>query len=66
MVGSTTMNLHGWRQLAEWSLQYSCLGPDDLRMAQTIFKRKWEAFCERVVEKYAEHADGLDIEVPPV
>jgi adenosine deaminase CECR1 len=64
MVGSTTMTLHGWRQLAEWSLDYSCLGPEDIKRGRAIFARKWELFCDAIVREYGEYADSLEVEVP--
>ncbi|KAK5122871.1 hypothetical protein LTR08_006822 [Meristemomyces frigidus] len=30
MVGDTRMSVHGWKQLAEWSLQHSCLTAEEL------------------------------------
>lgn len=61
MVGSTTMNLHGWRQLAEWSLIYSCLSEADKKEGLKIFRREWETFCEWIISQYGAHADALDI-----
>ena len=59
MVGDTRMTVHGWKQLAEWSLQHSCLTPEELKKAMEIFGREWEAFCKWIVETYGEYARGL-------
>ncbi|KAF1990029.1 Metallo-dependent hydrolase [Aulographum hederae CBS 113979] len=61
MVGSPTMNLHGWKQLALWSLEYSCLGDREKAEAERIWRREFEAFCKWVVETYGKYADGLDL-----
>lgn len=55
------MNLHGWRQLAEWSLEYSCLNHDEKERGMNIFRREWEKACERIITEYGAHADSLDI-----
>ncbi|KAK4546970.1 hypothetical protein LTR36_001702 [Oleoguttula mirabilis] len=59
MVGDTRMTIHGWKQLAEWSLEHSCLTEAELKQAMEIFGRDWEVFCQWVVETYGEYADGL-------
>ncbi|KAF2137491.1 uncharacterized protein K452DRAFT_235853 [Aplosporella prunicola CBS 121167] len=61
MVGTPTMSLHGWRQLAEWSLEYSCLNDADQEKGLEYFHEAWENFCRWVVEEYSEYAAGLDI-----
>jgi adenosine deaminase CECR1 len=55
------MNIHGWKQLAEWSIEYSCLSKDDALKAYGIFAREWETFCEWIIAEYGELADSLDI-----
>lgn len=59
MVGSTTMSLHGWRQLAEWSIEYSCLGSKEKVEARRIFEQEWEVFCGWIIEEYGLHASTL-------
>jgi adenosine deaminase CECR1 len=63
MVGSTTMTLHGWKQLALWSLEYSCLSPEEIENAKDIYMRNWENFCVWINETFGAYADGLDIDV---
>ena len=60
MVGSPAMTIHGWKQLAEWSLDYSCLSPEQKIEAHEIFAKDWEEFCEWIVTTYGEIADSLD------
>jgi adenosine deaminase CECR1 len=60
MVGTPIMNIYGWRQLAEWSLQYSCLSDKQKAQGLQIFRREWADFCDWVVETYGEHAAKLD------
>ncbi|KAK4952671.1 hypothetical protein LTR10_009477 [Elasticomyces elasticus] len=59
MVGDTRMTIHGWKQLAEWSIEHSCLNDAEKKQGKTIFQRDWEVFCQGVVDDYGEHADGL-------
>jgi adenosine deaminase CECR1 len=61
MVGSTAMTLHGWRQLAEWSIEFSCLSEQEKVQAMVIFRREWEAFCELCEAELGAHADGLAV-----
>ena len=53
------MNLHGWRQLAEWSITYSCLTGEEKREAKDNFSEEWESFCAWIITKYSDHADSL-------
>ncbi|KAF2666919.1 Metallo-dependent hydrolase [Microthyrium microscopicum] len=59
LVGSPTMNLHGWRQLAEWSIEYSCLSKDEQKRAMEIFHREWAKFCDWIIEEFGSHAKSL-------
>ncbi|KAF4308371.1 Adenosine/AMP deaminase [Botryosphaeria dothidea] len=61
MVGTPTMSVHGWRQLAEWSIKYSCLRSDQLEEGLKIFRKRWEDFCEWIVREYGRYADTLDV-----
>jgi adenosine deaminase CECR1 len=61
MVGSTAMTLHGWRQLAEWSIEFSCLSEKEKMQAMAIFRRDWEAFCGWTETEYGRHADSLAV-----
>lgn len=61
MVGDTRMSVHGWKQLAQWSIQHSCLSEEERKRAMTIFERDWREFCEWIVATYGEYADGLPV-----
>jgi adenosine deaminase CECR1 len=63
MVGSPTMSIHGWRQLVEWSVQYSCLSVSDQVEAGRILAREWEDFCQWIVDQYGEYAQGLNVKM---
>lgn len=53
MVGDTRMTVHGWKQLAEWSIEHSCLTDDEIKRALSLFRRDWAAFCAWIVREYA-------------
>ncbi len=57
------MTLHGWRQLCEWSIEYSCLSDTERQQAFKIFRREWEAFCKWVVSEYGRHAESLEVQL---
>jgi hypothetical protein len=62
MVGSPTMNIHGWRQLVEWSIEYSMLNDAQKSQARFILKIEWERFCQWIIKKYADFPDKLKIQ----
>lgn len=64
MVGWPAMSLTGWRQLAEWSIEYSCLSDAQKAEGLDIHRRKWEAFCQDIVESYGAEAEKTKIPVP--
>jgi len=60
LVGDPRMGIHGWKQLALWSLEHACLEAGEIEHAKEIFGKQWETFCEWVVEKFGEFAGGLE------
>ncbi|EMD86791.1 hypothetical protein COCHEDRAFT_1048068, partial [Bipolaris maydis C5] len=52
MVGAPSMSLYGWKQLARWSIDYSCLNPDEQAKAHKYLDKAWAEFCGTVVDKY--------------
>lgn len=56
LVGDGEMDLRGWRQLAEWSLEYSCMTAGEKEEALRVFGQEWEKFCGWVVETYGKEA----------
>lgn len=61
MVGTPSMTVHGWRQLAEWSIKYSCLNKEQMEDGFRIFKERWEMFCQMIVEEYGPRAEALEV-----
>lgn len=59
LVGDLRMGIHGWKQLAVWSLEHACLDAGEIERAKGIFERDWEVFCGWVVERYGGFAEGL-------
>ncbi|PVH97542.1 Metallo-dependent hydrolase [Periconia macrospinosa] len=52
MVGSPTISVHSWKQLALWSLEYSCLSEEEKEQGKIYFMDAWNDFCDHVVRKY--------------
>ncbi|KAF2797534.1 Metallo-dependent hydrolase [Melanomma pulvis-pyrius CBS 109.77] len=52
MVGAPSMSIHSWKQLALWSLEYSCLSDEQKGRGKKIFLDSWEEFCKNVVSEY--------------
>jgi len=52
MVGDPTMSLWSWKQLAKWSIEYSCLNTKEQERGQEILSRGWKEFCQTVVRDY--------------
>ncbi|KAF2398678.1 cat eye syndrome critical region protein 1 [Trichodelitschia bisporula] len=65
MVGSMSMSLYGWRQLVNWSIQYSCLSKPEQEQAKQILEKEWVTFCHFVVDTYGkEFADKEFQDIP--
>ncbi|KAF2190180.1 Metallo-dependent hydrolase [Zopfia rhizophila CBS 207.26] len=60
MVGSPTITIHSWKQLALWSLEYSCLSEEQKKKGIGIFKKDWDDFCQWVVDKYEQLFDAAN------
>ncbi|KAK3722414.1 hypothetical protein LTR37_002405 [Vermiconidia calcicola] len=48
MVGDPRMTIYGWKQLAQWSIQHSCLDVEEMKKAKQVHAREWENFCQWV------------------
>lgn len=59
MAGSPAMTLHGWRQLAEWSIEHACLSDAEKAEAFDVFAKDWNEFCIWIVKEYRAYAAGL-------
>lgn len=58
MVGAEAMSLHGWRVLAEWSLEHSCLTPSEKVVARKVWLEQWEVYCRWIVDTYGGELSG--------
>ncbi|KAF7195496.1 Adenosine deaminase 2 [Pseudocercospora fuligena] len=54
MAGDPRMNLYGWKQLALWSIEHACLNSTEQQRAKEIFDRRWQEFCDWVVDTYGQ------------
>ncbi|KAI5370281.1 Putative adenosine deaminase domain, adenosine/adenine deaminase, metal-dependent hydrolase [Septoria linicola] len=52
LVGDPRMSIHGWKQLAVWSIEHSCLNDEEVLQLRATFDNEWEEFCQWVVEHY--------------
>ncbi|KAI1102065.1 Metallo-dependent hydrolase [Jackrogersella minutella] len=56
MVGNRNMNLHGWRQLASWSIDHSCLSQVERERLLVEWERRWkEEFIPAVLGNQPAH-----------
>lgn len=61
MVGAPSISIHSWKQLALWSLEYSCLSDAEKLEGKVKYLVTWEAFCGQIVEQYGHLLDGDQI-----
>ncbi len=52
MIGSEAMSLQGWKQLAKWSLEHSCMNDEERRAVTAEWEKKWQEFCDWIVRNY--------------
>ncbi|KAL0257192.1 hypothetical protein SLS55_008002 [Diplodia seriata] len=52
------MDLRGWRKLARWSLEYSCMPDAERQEAERVFEEQWEEFCGWIVETYGAESEN--------
>lgn len=50
MAGKSDMTLHGFRQLIQWSIEHSCMEPDLKVEVQKDWEKKWEVFCQQIID----------------
>ena len=58
------MTLHGWRQLATWSIEYGYLSEDEKAKAFEYLANDWEIYCQWIIDTYRDDANSLDIPFP--
>lgn len=46
------MTLFGWRVLAEWGIEHSCMDVEQRNDAFKTWEANWKAFCEWIVEEF--------------
>ncbi|KAF1921426.1 hypothetical protein BDU57DRAFT_526265 [Ampelomyces quisqualis] len=62
MVGAPTMSLYSWKQLARWSIDYSCLSKSQKAQGHKILDREWKEFCASIVKDYGRMMTGDEID----
>ncbi|KAI1757947.1 hypothetical protein F4782DRAFT_536649 [Xylaria castorea] len=65
MAGHRNINLYGWKQLARWSIEHSCLSAEERRRALTEWEKRWQDFIDALttVSNTGLHsADILELE----
>lgn len=58
MVGAPSMSLYSWKQLARWSIDYSCLSAEEKVQGHGYLNEAWVEFCKAVVDRYDILFDG--------
>jgi hypothetical protein len=53
LVGVPSMSLHSWKQLARWSIGYSCLLDREKARGHKILNRECHNFCQDIVNNYS-------------
>lgn len=54
MVGSKAMNLHGWRQLIEWSIQHASMDSEERSELKEVWKKLWTEFVDWIVTNFGD------------
>jgi adenosine deaminase CECR1 len=62
MVGAPTMTLYSWKQLARWSLDYSCLKDSQKKEGHRILANDWKAFIKFVKQEYGPIVVGDEVD----
>lgn len=63
MVGAPTITLYSWKQLARWSIEYSCLSLEEKAEGLDLLAKSWDEFCDTVIKRYKNlmEKDGVTI-----
>ncbi|TRX89065.1 hypothetical protein FHL15_010084 [Xylaria flabelliformis] len=65
MAGHRNINLYGWKQLARWSIEHSCLNAEERRRTLTEWEKRWQDFIDalaKVSNSGLHFADTLELE----
>lgn len=61
MMGNNKINLYGWKQLARWSIEHSCLSLDERRRALTEWEKRWQDFIVALTEASGPESSLADV-----
>ncbi|KAI1121406.1 hypothetical protein F5Y10DRAFT_256420 [Nemania abortiva] len=50
MAGNCKINLFGWKQVARWSIEHSCLSPQERGRMLTEWEMRWQDFVDALTE----------------
>ncbi|PGH11901.1 hypothetical protein AJ79_04593 [Helicocarpus griseus UAMH5409] len=50
LIHHDSMTLYGWRVLAEWSIEHSCMDSEQKADAFVTWKASWEQFCRWIIK----------------
>mgnify|MGYP003624082233 CR=1 FL=1 len=56
------MSLYSWKQLARWSIDYSCLKDPQKAEGHNYLNQDWKEFCDYIVEEYGGLVVNEDID----
>ena len=56
------MDLHGWRQLIEWSLEHSCMSEEERASVWSEWEKRWELFLDWIIQTYGDESKLPDVE----
>ncbi|KAJ5261279.1 Metallo-dependent hydrolase [Penicillium angulare] len=51
-MGSNKISLSGWKRLAEWSLDHSCMDEEEKTERKRVFQEDWRLFCAWIIETF--------------
>ncbi|KAI9734177.1 MAG: hypothetical protein M1818_006949 [Claussenomyces sp. TS43310] len=60
MIGSTYQNLLGWKVLAKWSLEHSCLNENERAIVDGEWDAQWSAFLRWIIRNHPNEAAVWD------
>src|SRR5579871_2684332 len=52
MIGSNSMSLYGWKVLAKWSIEHSCMNPLQKFQVKKKWLELWNEFCQWIINEY--------------
>jgi adenosine deaminase CECR1 len=60
MVANKRMNLLGWKTLAMWSIEHSCLSENERVDMQLRWSNDWDKYIRWIIEEFGPHFDRKD------